>query len=344
MEKHFKLFATTVFILCVCLASCKKSNQVEDGDTRSGLAATASATLNAVTTIAGSAYTSGPTLADGTGAEARFNIPNGIQLADDGNMYIADSNPGVIRKLSPQGVVSTITLSNAASGEQMLGSKYVGVAKDGTINVITGSNLNSDFPEAWIFRPDKTVFVFSGYYAAYCNLAKDPYQDIFWFTNGFGMAKYKVSADGYVIGTDREVFDADSIFSQYNPHSSFSALYIGYNKVKYTSEGYYIYKYTPGGILQRIFKELGVEGFTNITSLVANKDGRTIYIADAGFIRRIDNGRLTTIAGPNPSGDNRDGIGKNADVHASCLALSKDEGTLYFSDSKAKAIRKITLR
>ena len=245
--------------------------------------------------------------------------------------------------MSAAGVVSTIKLPNASTGEQMLGARFVGVANDGTINVITGSNLNSDFPETWIFRPNTTVFVSTNYYATHQNLAKDPYQDLFWFTRNFSMAKYKVNPGGY-IGVDEIAFNIDSIYSQYNQHSSFSALYIGYNKVKYLSDGYYLYKQTPGGVSQRIFKELGVEGFNNITCIVTNKDSRTMYIADAGSIRRIDNGKLTTLTGPNSFQDDRDGIGKAADVHAYYLALSKDERTLYFSDWKAKAIRKIMLK
>jgi hypothetical protein len=302
------------------------------------------ATPYTVSTIAGSAYISGPTLVDGVGKNARFLYAGGIQLMDDGTIYIADGNESVIRKLSPGGVVSTIKLPAAPGGERMLGSAYVGVAKDGTINVITGSNLNSDFPEAWIFRPGEPAFVYSSYYATYRTLAKDPYEDIFWFTDGFSMEKFRKNNTFGGIGTDRISFDGDSIFPDFGPHSSFSAMCIGYNKVKYLSDGYFLYKYTPDGKSQRIFKELGVEGFTNIRCMVVNKDGRTLYIVDAGYIRRIDQGKVTTIAGPNASHDNRDGIGKQADVHASYLALSKDEGTLYFSDYQANAIRKITLR
>lgn len=327
--------------------SCKKNDlnsNVETYSNASLKAASASATRYVVSTIAGSPYQSGPTLVDGTGTNVRFLFPNGIQLSDDGNIYIADGNDGVIRKLLPGGQVTTIRLPKAPDGEEMLAPAYVGVAKDGTINVITGNNLNSDYPEAWIFEPGKPAFVHTDFYATYQTLAKDPYEDVFWFTEGFSALKFKKSSSGFLIGTDQISFNIDSIFSDPSPHSSFSAIAIGNNKVKYLSDGHYLYKYTPGGKSERIFEELGVEGFTTITCIVSNKDCRTLYIADAGYIRRIDDGKLTTIAGPSSVHDNRDGTGRQADVHARYLALSRDEGILYFSDSQAKTIRKILLR
>ncbi|MBE9583145.1 hypothetical protein IM792_01655 [Mucilaginibacter sp. JRF] len=340
----------TVWVLMalVCGAiGCKKASELDPGDSDSELrAAATSPTLNQVSTIAGAYYTSGSTLVDGVGADARFLYTAGIQLTDDGNMYIADGNDGVIRKLSLiTNAVSTITLPAAPSGEQMLSAAYVGVAKNGTINVITYSNQNSDFPEAWIFKPGQPAFVYTSYYASYRNLVKDPYAEDFWCTRGYSAVKFKTNSNNEYVGTDAIGFDADSIYIEHGAHASFSAMCIGYNKVKYFSDGQYLYKFTPGGVSQRIFKEqLGVEGFTNVRNMVINKDGRTMYIVDAGYIRRIDQGKITTIAGPNGFNDNRDGKGRQADVHASCLALSKDEGTLYFSDYQAKTIRKIILR
>jgi hypothetical protein len=110
--------------------------------------------------------------------------------------------------------------------------------------------------------------------------------------------------------------------------------------VKYVSDGQFIYKLTPSGVSQRIFKHLDPERtFSGITCIVANKYSRTLYVADAGYIKRIDSGKLTTIAGPKFWQDD-----PGADVHAFYLALSKDESTLYFSDPVAKTIRKIRLK
>ncbi|MDM4768071.1 NHL repeat-containing protein [Pelomonas sp. SE-A7] len=45
---------------------------------------------------------------DGPSAQARFNTPSGLALDREGNLYIADTGNHAIRKLSPQGQVTTL--------------------------------------------------------------------------------------------------------------------------------------------------------------------------------------------------------------------------------------------
>ncbi len=58
-----------------------------------------------VTTLAGSA-TSG--YADGPGVSAEFYGPNGLTVAADGTVYVADTINNLIRRISPEGVVTTV--------------------------------------------------------------------------------------------------------------------------------------------------------------------------------------------------------------------------------------------
>jgi sugar lactone lactonase YvrE len=61
----------------------------------------------AVTTLAGTVVVAGS--ADGSGAAARFNGPFGIATDTAGNVYVADSENQAVRKLTPSGVVTTLT-------------------------------------------------------------------------------------------------------------------------------------------------------------------------------------------------------------------------------------------
>ena len=57
-----------------------------------------------VTLLAGGA----PGYADGTGASARFKEPHGIALDTSGNVYVADYENNVVRKVTSTGVVTTL--------------------------------------------------------------------------------------------------------------------------------------------------------------------------------------------------------------------------------------------
>lgn len=67
-----------------------------------------------VTTVAGLAGVSG--YMDGTGSVVRFNYPYGIVLDGLGNLYVGDYNNYVIRKITPDGVVSTLAGTPGVSG------------------------------------------------------------------------------------------------------------------------------------------------------------------------------------------------------------------------------------
>ena len=85
-----------------------------------------------VTTLAGTAGTSGST--DGTGAAASFNYPLGIAVTSTGIVYVADSGNSTIRKITASGVVSTF-----ATGFGTI----QGVAVDSTGNVYAADGANT---------------------------------------------------------------------------------------------------------------------------------------------------------------------------------------------------------
>jgi RHS repeat-associated protein len=101
-----------------------------------------------ITTVAGTG-TAG-FLGEGTPAsEARLNRPEGIHLAPDGSLYIADTNNHRIRVISPDGVIRTVAGRGTAgfSGDgaaapqaQLNGPHGVTVAQDGSLYVADVSN------------------------------------------------------------------------------------------------------------------------------------------------------------------------------------------------------------
>jgi sugar lactone lactonase YvrE len=66
-----------------------------------------------VSTFAGLSSISG--LKDGMGNEAWFNQPLAVDFDASGNLYVADTGNAAIRKITPAGIVSTLTLGTASS-------------------------------------------------------------------------------------------------------------------------------------------------------------------------------------------------------------------------------------
>lgn len=102
----------------------------------------------AVTTLAGQPGKSGS--ADGVGSEALFNDPFGVAVDNSDNVYVSDTGNNTIRKITPDGVVTTLAglaghAGNAdGSGSEARLSNPQGLAADGAGNIYvadTGNNL-----------------------------------------------------------------------------------------------------------------------------------------------------------------------------------------------------------
>jgi hypothetical protein len=88
-----------------------------------------------VETFAGSAGQ--PGWADGAGSVARFNSPRGLATGPDGSLYVADTGNHIIRKITPEGIVTTI------AGEPGVSGSNDGPAREARLSQPMGIDVNA---------------------------------------------------------------------------------------------------------------------------------------------------------------------------------------------------------
>lgn len=99
-----------------------------------------------VTTLFGRPNQAGS--ADGPGNDARFSFPVGIAIDSSGSLYVADSATHVIRRITPDGMVSTLAGMAGSSGAQdgpgpaASFNRPYGVAVDASGNVYVADQFN----------------------------------------------------------------------------------------------------------------------------------------------------------------------------------------------------------
>jgi DNA-binding beta-propeller fold protein YncE len=102
--------------------------------------------------------------ADGSGNLAAFHTPSAIALDRDGNLIVADTGNHAIRKVTPQGVVTTLAGGGAPGyldgvGRQAQFNGPVGVAVDKAGNVLVADTYNDRIRK---IAPDGTVSTLAG--------------------------------------------------------------------------------------------------------------------------------------------------------------------------------------
>ena len=116
-----------------------------------------------VATLAGTSGTKG--MADGPGLAAQFNTPHGVAVDGAGNVYVADTENHTIRKIAPNGTVSTLAGaaqhkgSEDGRGPAARFNHPVGLAVDGAGNVYVADNGNHAIRK---IAPDGTVSTLAG--------------------------------------------------------------------------------------------------------------------------------------------------------------------------------------
>lgn len=271
-----------------------------------------------VTTFAGTAGAAGS--ADGTGPAAAFRGLAGVAVDGTGNVYVADTGNGTIRRITPTGVVTTLAGQAGSSsivdgtGTAARFSQPRGIAVDGAGNIYV-----ADYNGHTIRRVTSTgvVTTLAGTAAAAGA------------TDATGSAARFYAPSGLAVDGAGNVFVADTSNNTVR---------------KVTSAGVVT---TLAGLAGRSSSADGTGGaarFEDPYSVAVDAGGNT-YIADATdhTVRKITPaGVVTTLAGTAGSFGSADGTGSAARFFAPFGIAVDAAGTVYLADTGNFTIRRIT--
>jgi len=270
-----------------------------------------------VTTLAGAAGVRGG--ADGTGNAARFDMPWGLAVDSKGIIYLTDTG-GTIRKLTPQGVVTTLAgLEGSFGSADGIGvtarfSSPQGIAVDSAFNLYIADSGNHTIRKVTSAGMVTTL-------AGMAGTSGD--------SDGTGSAARFSAPEGLVVDLAGNIYVADT----------------GNRRIR---------KVTPAGVVTTLVRSSRTRGGDDIMngssmigdpkSVAVDRTG-TIYVADSAantILRVTREGVVTTLAGLADNPGSEDGTGRSARFRWPEGVTVDGNGNIYVADAGNNMIRRIT--
>lgn len=328
-------------------------------DTNNGAIRKISAT-GVVTLLAGG---SGQGYADGTGIAAKFHEPHGIAVDSAGNVYVADYENNVVRKVTAAGVATTLAGTYNTPGTadgQGAAARFMslhGIAVDSTGNVYVADGGSRSIRK---ITPSGLVTTFvggtnSGIFGEPRGVAFDSSGNLY-VTDYSAHVIQKVTPAGVVSkvagtaptpgstdGTSGALFNAPSSIAVDSSNNLYIADTANNLIRKVSATGTVT---TLAGLAGRSSSVDGVGSAARFEEPYAvATDGTYTYVADHTdhSIRRVAaDGTVITLAGKAGTFGSSDGSGSNARFYAPAGIAADSTGTVYVADTGNAVVRKIT--
>ncbi len=281
-----------------------------------------------VTTLAGSAGLPGS--ADGTGADARFDSPQGIVADATGNLFVTDTGNHTIRKVTPAGVVTTVaglagvTGSTDATGSAARFNRPRKLAIDATGNLFVTEAGNNTVRK---ITP-------AGVVTTVANDLRFPESDDIY-------AALPVSYGAIAVDANGALYVATFAFSNIQTH----APNWGDNYQQYVG---FVVKIAPDGVRTSLWETSSYSYFDgrrqhgDVTALKVDANGQLI-VGSANKISRYvaATTTFTDLAGDGSLGS-ADGPAATAKFGFPFAFAFDRTGTLYIADTGNNKVRKFT--
>ena len=325
-----------------------------------------------VTTVAGSSWNSGAV--DGVGAGARFSQPQGIALDSSGNLFVADTNNQTVRRVSPEGNVTTVAGMAGVTGPDDGPAHAASFrAPSGLLIDPTGQLLITEVGNSQIRRLDAlgTVTTLAG--QALRSGYQDAHGDLARFSYPFGVA---VTPTGGIVVADLQnavlrlitrLGDVSTLAGlqgapgMADGPAAAARFMAPFRATADTAGNIYI-----ADMVACTIRRLGLDGqvttvagqagdcrtvdgpltdarLGQVVDVAVDPAGNVSFLERAHVIRRISTaGQVSTLAGAFNTAGYRDGPGSTALFNAPISLAALPDGDLLVADASNMVIRRVS--